>query len=198
MYCVGLTGNIGSGKSTVSSYFKELGIDIIDADKVAKDLTVQEKPAFTEIVLHFGKSILSPTGDLNRRQLRQLIFDNVHERLWLENLLHPLIRKEIEQKAKATNSPYCVIEIPLLKDKLSYPYLNRVLVVQASHELQISRFMARDNSSKDDALAILAAQTDLTKQKALADDLILNTGTLKELKKNVKDLHKKYLELSSL
>jgi dephospho-CoA kinase len=91
-----------------------------------------------------------------------------------------------------------VIEIPLLKDKLSYPYLNRILVVQASHEQQISRFMARDNSSKDDALAILAVQTDLTKQKALADDLILNTGTLKELKKNVQDLHKKYMELSSL
>ena len=198
MYCVGLTGNIGSGKSTVSSYFKELDIDIIDADAVAKDLTTQTKPAFKEIVSHFGKFILSANGEINRRQLRQLIFDNVHERLWLENLLHPLIRKEIELKVNSLNSPYCVIEIPLLKDKIGYPYLNRVLVVQAEHEQQISRFMARDNSSKDDALAILAVQTDLSKQKAFADDLISNTGTLKELKKSVRDLHKKYLELSSL
>ena len=195
VYCVGLIGNLASGKSTVARYFAALGVDVINADDIAKELTTPFQPAFDSIVAHFGKSILTDAGDINRRQLRQLIFSQERERLWLEQLLHPLIRKRIEERINTTQSPYCIIEIPLMPARTNYPYLNRVLFIQATAEQQIARFIIRDKGSKkEEAQAILATQAQADTLRALADDVLLNTGSLEELQKAIKALHLAYLE----
>ncbi len=196
MYCIGLTGNIASGKSTVASYFAQLGVAVINADEIAKDLTASHQPAFHEILTHFGHSILTAAGELNRRHLRQLIFNNTQARLWLEQLLHPLIRKQIEQHIRKVKAPYCLIEIPLLYNKSNYPYLNRVLLVQSLPELQIARCMSRDHSSREQALNILSTQSDEHERLKIADDLLINTGSLAELQGNVLALHEKYLHIA--
>jgi dephospho-CoA kinase len=197
VYSIGLIGNLASGKSTVAAFFRELGIEIISADNVAKNLTTKNQPAFHQIITHFGPATLTDNGELNRRQLRELIFNNESERLWLENLLHPLIRKEIENTIKTIKSPYCLIEIPLFSTKANYPYLNRILLVKAKPEQQIARFIARDNSSRENALAILATQTNVEKHQELADDVLMNTGSLDELKEKVLTLHVNYLKLAA-
>ena len=194
MYFVGLTGQLASGKSTVASYFAKLGVDVINADLIAKELTASNQPAFAEIVNHFGQSVLTPTGELDRRGLRQRIFNDADERLWLEKLLHPLIRKEIAHKISKVKTPYCLIEIPLLTDRANYSYLNRVLLVQAEPEQQISRFMTRDNGSREEAQAIIANQANTSAQRVLADDILINSGSLAELEHKVKILHDNYLD----
>ncbi len=195
MFCIGLTGNIGSGKSTVAKYFKALGVDIINADQIARTLTLNDTPAFREIVQHFGKSILTPQKELNRPHLRELIFNNEQERLWLENLLHPLIRQQIEQDITKVTSPYCIIEIPLLTNKARYPYLNHVLLVKTQENQQLARLVIRDNSAEKDIRTILAIQKkNEAAQMAIADDIILNTGTEEALKQKVEVLHKRYLQ----
>lgn len=197
MYCVGLTGNIASGKSTVATYFAALGIDVISADNIAKELTRKAKPAFKAIHSHFGDAVLTITGELDRRYLRQIIFQNPTERIWLENQLHPLIRIQIENLTQAVTSPYCIIEIPLLRDRELYPYLNRILLVEAKPEQQIERLTTRDNCSKEDTLAILATQADKGMLHELADDVLENTGSLKELQKKVMQWHKIYENLAA-
>ena len=194
MYCIGLTGNIASGKSTVAGYFSKLGVTVINADDIAKKLTASKQPAFHEIISHFGQSVLTTTGELDRRHLRQLIFNNSNERLWLEKLLHPLIRNQIEHEIGKITTPYCLIEIPLLTDRFNYPYLNRVLLVQAEPEQQIARFMSRDKGSREDAIAILATQADKNTQLKLADDILINTDSLAELQAGVVVLHNKYMQ----
>lgn len=195
VYCIGLTGSIGSGKSTAADFFASLGVAVISADKIAKTLTLKNAPAFHDIVTHFGPSILTADGELNRHHLRQLIFKNTEDRLWLENCLHPLIREQIKQAISHINAPYCIIEIPLLKDKSLYPYLKRVLLIQTSPTLQLSRLMTRDHSTQDDILAIMATQQNHeTTQKNLADDIIINSGSRLALKHQIAALHTQYLQ----
>ena len=190
MFCVGLTGTLASGKSTVAKYFATLGAAVISADQIAKDLTGSKQPAFHEIIHHFGQEVLSVNGELDRRKLRQIIFQDINQRRWLEALLHPLIRAEIQRKIKDTTAIYTVIEIPLLTCREDYPYLNRILVVQATKSDQIKRFIARDNSTEQAALDILANQE---KADHLADDYLINDGPLKQLYAHIECLHQKYL-----
>lgn len=197
IYCVGLTGNIASGKSTAAHIFTDLGIDVINADHIAKELTVKNSQALKEIVSHFGVGVLDDEGHLNRRALRELIFNNPLERLWLENLLHPLIREQIHQKIKLCMSPYCVIEIPLLINKDHYPYLNRVLLITSSLATQIKRVMLRDQCSATHANAILMSQPELKERYKLADDVVINDGDIADLKDEINSLHKKYLDKAS-
>lgn len=196
MYCVGLTGNIASGKSTVASFFSQKGITVISADQVARDLTQKHQPAYGTICQRFGADITTASGELNRAKLRQIIFDNPNERLWLENLLHPLIRERIKELLRASKSVYSVVEIPLLKDRSIYPYLDRVLVVLATPEEQIKRVMARDNSSREQAETILKTQPSSFNRQQIADDIILNDSTVKDLEINVDDLHQLYSQLA--
>ena len=193
MYCVGLTGQIASGKSTAASYFAALGIEIISADKVAKTLTTRKQTAFQEIVSHFGNFLVQANGELDRNKLRELIFQNRDNRLWLENLLHPLIRSAILQAIDEVKSPYVIIEIPLLNDKKHYPYLNRILLIQTTKQQQIERFIARDNGTKEQISAILAAQPDENKLHELADDRVVNAGTTEEFLEKITELHQNYL-----
>lgn len=194
MYCVGLTGTIASGKSTVAAMFAKLNIQIISADHIAKKLTSYNQPAVQKITEHFGQSVLSPTGELNRKLLREIIFNNPAQRLWLEGLLHPMIRKQIEHEITQVKTPYCIIEIPLLTDRSTYPYLNRVLLVSAQVEQQIQRVMKRDNCSKKHALSILAAQSHEQVYRGLADDILMNDGNLAELEDKIIKLNQTYLK----
>lgn len=194
MYCVGLTGTIASGKSTVAAYFAKLGIEVISADHIARQLTAYDQPAFAQMVNYFGTSILTPNHELDRRQLRDIIFNDKNKREWLEQLLHPLIREQIAEKTQACRSAYCVVEIPLLIDRTPYPYLNRVILVLSTRKHQIERLMKRDNSSEEQAAAILASQASETTYRALADDVIINDNSLELLHDQVIQLHKQYLQ----
>lgn len=194
MFCIGLTGTIASGKSTVAAYFAKLGIDVISADHIARALVSRNQPAFQRIVKHFGKSVLTANGELNRPHLRELIVQDAKERLWLEALLHPLIRRQIQLDIDHCKSRYCVIEIPLLTDKSMYPYLNRVLLITAPIEQQITRIMARDHCSAEQAQAILATtRADEDKRRAIADDVLVNNETVALIHKQVDALHAQYL-----
>ncbi len=193
MFCVALTGNIASGKSTVATEFTKLGIEVINADRIAKDLADKGRPAFQKIINHFGESVINSDGELNRRHLRQLIVSNANERQWLERLLHPLIRKQIQHEINHAKSPYCLIEIPLLPEKSNYPYLSRVLLVVTEKEQQIARLMARDKCSREQALAIIATQACEDKYRGIADDTLVNNGVVESLKNHVQVLHYQYL-----
>lgn len=198
-FFVGLIGTIASGKSTVANYFQSLGIDVISADVISRALCEKDTPVFQQIVTHFGCSIINNHGELDRHQLRQLIFNHPQERLWLEALLHPLIRVKIKESIAKMTSIYGVIEIPLIPNKAHYPYLNRILCVTSSQETQIKRLTARDNCSRKDALAILKSQASEASYIALADDVLRNTDTttISTLSEQVQLLHQQYSHYAS-
>ncbi|MCW5584393.1 MAG: dephospho-CoA kinase, partial [Gammaproteobacteria bacterium] len=158
MLVIGLTGGIGSGKSTVANLFAEQGVPVIDADVIAREITAPNKPAFSSIVKHFGQSILNPDGTLDRTKLRQIIFHNPKQRLWLEKLLHPQIRNEMQQQIAKMTAPYCIAVIPLLLEVEFFSFINRILVVDAPESAQIRRVMLRDHMSQPDIEAILKTQ----------------------------------------
>ncbi|MCW8400256.1 dephospho-CoA kinase [Legionella sp. PATHC038] len=196
VYCVGITGDIASGKTTVAELFSKFGMEVIYADKISRELTQKNKDAYTKILEHYGCSILKEDGELDRSKLREIIFSNHKERYWLEQLLHPLIRQEIKKRVDECTTPYCVIEIPLLITKQTYPYIKRTLLVCAPKETQISRLMRRDQSSKEQAQAILSTQPDSDKRLENADDIIINNVGFEELTRRVHDLHYRYLQES--
>ncbi|WP_133130045.1 dephospho-CoA kinase [Legionella yabuuchiae] len=194
MYCVALTGNIASGKSTVAKLFNQRGVDVISADQISRALTQPGEPALSEITQYFGSSILTSNGELDRPKLRQIIFNNPEKRRWLETRLHPKIRQAIAAQVAECKSPYCIIEIPLLPDKKHHPYLDEILYVEADKEQQIERVMRRDNCSREEALSILNTQATAEQHKRLADKILFNTGTLSDLEHKVESLHTYYVE----
>jgi dephospho-CoA kinase len=195
VYCIGLTGGIASGKTTVAALFAQLGIEVIYADKVSRELTQKGQSSYKKIVAHYGTKILTPDKELNRSQLRDIIFSNPQEREWLERLLHPPIRQAIKKRVAHCTTPYCIVEIPLLITKHNYPYINRILLITSSIETQISRIMQRDQCSKEQAHAILSAQPDINLRVQHADDVLINDLGIEELTISVSNLHHKYLEL---
>jgi dephospho-CoA kinase len=196
VFCVGLTGSIASGKSEVAKAFAKRQVDILDTDKIAKTLTLSNQPAYQAIIEHFGKKIVLENGELDRRQLRFCIVQNEKERLWLENLLHPLIRQIVEQQIQQSQGLYCMVEIPILYSREEYPYLNKILYVHTSDKLAIKRLIIRDNCSKTEAQAILSLQKKTWRWEKMADDRIENEDSLAQLEKDVEKLHQKYLLLS--
>ncbi|KTD64065.1 dephospho-CoA kinase [Legionella spiritensis] len=197
MFCIGLTGNIASGKSTAIKHFQSLGIPVIVADDVAREITARGQPVLEEIKRRIGPSVITAQGDLDRGKLRRIIVSDEKQRLWLENLLHPLIRQRIEQKISEVKGPYCVIEIPLLLNKEDYSYLNRILAILVDDKTLIARVMSRDQHSRDFAAAILALQPDENARRRIADDIIENNGSVEEFKKAINGLHQQYLHYSS-
>jgi len=192
---VGLTGGIGSGKSEVSRRFENLGIDVIDADVIARDVVSIGKPALNKIAVHFGQQILNTDRTLNRRKLRELIFNNQSERKWLEDLLHPLVRTEIISQLNKSKSAYQILSSPLLLETSQQDIVDRILVVDADESLQISRAMQRDANNPDQIKKIMSTQMDRSKRCAKADDIISNHGDLDELETQVKQLHSFYVNL---
>jgi dephospho-CoA kinase len=195
MQVIGLTGGIGAGKTTVANLFAEHGVPIIDADVIARDVTLPNQLGYAKIVSHFGPNILQADGTLDRKKLRDLIFKNPAERQWLEELLHPLIKKRIEKEIGLLTAPYCIVVIPLLIEVKAYEFINRILIVDTDEHLQIQRASARDKSSTEEIAAILASQTSRTQRLAIGDDVIVNNGTLLDLAPQVAKLHEKYLAL---
>ncbi len=197
MLRIGLTGGIGSGKSTVANYFAELGVPIIDADEIAREITILSQIAFKKIVAHFGKQVLSGENSLNRSRLQRLIFKYPQERQWLENLLHPLIILKMKEKLEEINSPYCILVIPLLeRTKHSINFIDRILVVDVPVFLQIQRTKIRDHLSDKQIKLILESQSSREERLAIANDVIVNDKTLPELGEAVFQLHAQYLKLA--
>jgi dephospho-CoA kinase len=194
---IGLTGGIASGKSTVTQRFAELGVPVIDADVASRSVVEPGKPGLAQVVLRFGRAVLDADGRLDRRALRNLIFKDASLRQALDAILHPLIRAEMECEATEANAPYLVMAIPLLVEGGSAgTRVDRVLVVDADETLQIQRLQARDSSSEEQARAILASQANRAARLAAADDVLLNTGTVAELRQAVDRLHEQYLQLA--
>jgi dephospho-CoA kinase len=198
MLIIGLTGGIGSGKSTVADFFAELGIDIIDTDILAREVVKPGTSALKKIAEHFGNEILSPQNELDRKKLRDIVFKEPQQRRWLENLLHPLIRKAMLTKIKDARSSYCVVIIPLLIETQSkvYDVLDRILVIDAPEEERLLRTQRRDNLPREKIAAILNAQVTREKRLAAADDIIYNDRDLTYLKQQVLQLHQRYLTLA--
>lgn len=192
-YCVGLTGNIASGKTLVSQLFAQQGVNTYSADAVAKALSSKGQYAYKAIVKHFGPEVLLDNNELNRPFIREIIFSNQKEKKWLESLLHPLIREQLKQLVTQSTSAYCLVEIPLLTNKKTYPYLNRILLVYAPEDIQISRLMQRDACSRQQAEAILYSQPSNTSRLKIADEVLYNDSNLTTLSNGVTVLHQNYL-----
>ena len=196
MLRVGLTGGIGSGKSAVADIFAELGVPIIDADVIAREVTAREQPVLQELADFFGADILTESHELDRSKLRDIIFADPIQRKWLEEKLHPLIRSSIKSQIKHLSSPYCIAVIPLLVESPSIDYIDRVLVVDVEPDIQIARASQRDNKDPKHIAAIMQSQSQRDERLAIADDVIHNDSTLEALRKQVLILHQMYLELT--
>jgi dephospho-CoA kinase len=194
---IGLTGGIASGKSTVEQRFTELGVAVINADDSARAVVARGSPGLATVVERFGTGILTPQGELDRRELRSLIFSDATRRKELEAILHPLIRADMEQRSSQAGGPYVVLAIPLLVEGNSRGRWDRILVVDADESLQLARLMSRDAVSETEARATLAAQASRTARLAAADDVLVNSGTVAELRQAVDLLHRRYLELAA-
>lgn len=196
MFVVGLTGGIGSGKSEVSRRFEALGIHVVDADIVAREVVEPNQPALQQIKNHFGESIFNEDGTLNRSQLRSIIFAQPKQKRWLEDLLHPIIRGLTIQQLQEAKSPYTILSSPLLLETSQHQLTNRILVIDTSEELQLARASARDNNNAEQIKAIMASQMPRAERCAKADDIILNNGNLEDLDQQVNQLHTTYLQLA--
>ena len=197
-YTVALTGGIASGKTLISDEFARLGVPIIDTDLIAHQLVEQGQPALQEIMDVFGSGIIDADGRLKRSELRELIFTDPESRGKLESILHPRIRQKVGETIANVNSVYCILVIPLLAEKGTYPNVDRILVVDIKPEIQIERLMARDNSSREQAEQILAAQAGRKQRLNIADDVVNNSSSPQQALHEVLLLHKKYVHLAAL
>ncbi|QLK87066.1 dephospho-CoA kinase [Arsenophonus endosymbiont of Aphis craccivora] len=195
-YIVALTGGIGSGKSTVSDKFASLGITIVDADIISRQIVMPNTYAFNMIKQHFGSTILNNDGSLNRAKLRKKIFSDPREKNWLNNLLHPLIHQETQRQLTLLNSPYVVWVVPLLMENNLEHLANRVLVIDVTPEEQIARIMKRDRISQQEAKNILSNQVSRTSRLEKTDDIINNHDNNLTLDETLAKLHQKYLQLA--
>ena len=198
MYTIALTGGIGSGKSTVANYFAALGIEIIDADRIARDLLRPQTPWSSQIIAHFGDTITDTQGNIDRAKLRQLIFQDQTAKTWLETLLHPVIRAEIQTALNHAQSSYCIVVIPLLVEsgRTSYDYVDRIVVVDVPEHIQIARLISRDGASSEEAQNWVSQQASRAQRLVMADDVIDNSSDMPRLKVAVNALHARYLTLA--
>ncbi|MDH5377055.1 MAG: cell division protein ZapD [Gammaproteobacteria bacterium] len=196
MLVVGLTGGIGSGKSTVSDRFRQLGAPVIDADEVSRDLTQFNAPGYKLIVESFGYEVVNKSGDLDRKKLRKIIAKDPNKRELLEKILHPLIRQKMWDSLSTLDSPYAILVVPLLFETGQNERVDRVLVVDTPEELQIKRVLARDKSSREVIQGIMGAQLDRESRLIGADDIIENDGEIDALYAKVDELDCRYKGMS--
>ncbi len=201
MLKVALTGGIASGKSTVSAEFEKLGVPVIDADIIAREVVEPGNKPLARLVKLCGKSILRDDGSLNRPALRQIIFSDSAKKKLVEDILHPAIRQRSDLLLKQhedTGADYCIYVIPLLLESGQTDRFDRVLVVDVPIETQIERVMTRDSASKEEAESIILSQVDRSARLKAASDVINNTGTLDHVRKQVLALHRHYSKLSKI
>ncbi|OCG35624.1 dephospho-CoA kinase [Gilliamella sp. Gris1-4] len=194
-YVVALSGGIASGKSTITDLFGRLGVPIIDADIIARQVVQIGSYAFNQIVKHFSQEILLTNGELDRSQLREIIFNNDHERLWLNDLLHPIIKQETQKQiAMQKSTTYLIWVVPLLIENNLHTLADRVLIIDTPVSLQLARLVKRDNISESLAEKMILSQVSLKKRLSYADDIIVNDGNLSSLTTQVNLLHQQYLD----
>ncbi|WP_434950147.1 dephospho-CoA kinase [Shewanella sp. HL-SH4] len=197
-FIVGLTGGIGSGKTTVANLFADLGITLVDADIVARQVVEPNSSGLQQIIQHFGADLCLADGSLNRSKLRDIIFNQPEQRDWLNNLLHPMIRNTMLQQVKNAASDYVILVVPLLFENGLDKLVNTTLVVDISPELQISRTSKRDNVASTQVEQIIQSQISRQQRLSKADDIVDNQGELNVLRDKVALLHHKYLKLAKI
>lgn len=191
--CIGLTGGIGSGKTEASREFARLGATVIDTDLLARELVEPGQPALAEIISTFGKDLLDTQGKLDRARLREIAFSDLAQRMKLEAILHPRIRREAIKLTTQASSPYCILVIPLLVETGNDYPLDRILVIDTPIDLQRQRIASRDSLSDTDIDTVLATQASREERLAVADDRISNEDNLVSLQHQVQHLHHQYL-----
>ncbi|MBI0030931.1 dephospho-CoA kinase [Gilliamella sp. B14384G15] len=192
-YIVALSGGIASGKSTIANLFAQLGVPIIDADVIARQVVEIGTDAYKLIVKHFSQEILLPNNEIDRSQLRDIIFNNDHERLWLNNLLHPIIQEQTQIQIAQQTAAYVIWVVPLLVENNLYNLADRVLMVDTPEQLQLERLIQRDNIDESLAKKMISSQISSQKRLTYADDIIVNNGDLTSLTAQVNKLHQQYL-----
>lgn len=192
MLRIGLTGGIGSGKTTVANYFSTLGIDVIDADEIVHRISTPGHPAFDAIIRYFGTDILTKDGTINRQQLGQRVFRDDTERKVLEEILHPAVRTTMQLQIKESNSPYVLVVIPLLVETGFTDLVDRIVVVTANKDKRVAWIKQRNGHNETQIREIMAAQASDDERNRIADDIIENNGSLDSLFQQVNMLDQKY------
>ncbi|MEQ5072556.1 dephospho-CoA kinase [Providencia alcalifaciens] len=196
-YIVALTGGIGSGKTTVANEFAKLGVPLVDADVIARQVVEPNTPAIMSIAQHFGQNVINHNGSLNRGYLRTVVFSKPEEKMWLNALLHPLIQQETQKQLQQANYPYVLWVVPLLVENKITHLADRVLVVDVTREEQIERTIQRDNADREHVIHILDAQASREERLSYADDIITNHTNDADIPNKVVELHKQYLALAA-
>jgi len=197
MMVIGLTGGIGSGKSAAAKFFEEMGICVVDTDKIAREIVAPGQPALKEIEKVFGKEILNPDRSLNRSRLKQIIFGDSESRIKLESILHPPIKEKMLQLVTQCQTPYCVVIIPLLVEQNWQNMVDRVLMIDTPQSLQLKRVRERDKLDDKMILSIIGSQASRSAKIAASDDVVMNDQDLDNLKRQLSDLHQRYLLLAA-
>ena len=192
---IGLTGGIGSGKSTACKIFSELGVPVIDADQISHVLVKKGNAAYSLIRNTFGNDIIMDDGEINRSRLRKLVFNDKESRIKLEKILHPMVYSEIEKQVSKLQSPYCVLCIPLLIETNATDRVDRVLVIDISEKKQEERTYSRDGESRETIAKIIQAQVSRRKRLDAADDIINNDGNIEALREKIIVLDNKYKQI---
>ena len=192
---IGLTGGIGSGKSAAAALFKDIGVDLIDADDLARDSLNINSEGYKLFIEEFGDKYLDENKNINRELIRKLIFNDSDAKSKLENIIHPIVRSGIETFIRNTKSNYCIIVVPLIFETNSSKIYDRILVIDCDVDVQISRTSKRDNQTKSDIENIINKQATREQRLSIADDVIVNNGSLDLLRMEVLKIHKKYLEI---
>lgn len=195
-YRIGLTGGVASGKSTVAGLFAQLGVDIIDADHIARELMARNTPVYHRVVDAFGAGVVRADGELDRAALRDLIFSDERRRHVLESIVHPEVRQQLLSAALTASSPYCVLVVPLLFEADMQDLVDRVLTVDVPDDIQRERLQRRDSLDARQAQAMMDSQLPRQRRLQLTDDIIDNSTTLAALTEQVTRLHRHYLNLA--
>lgn len=197
VFKVGLTGGVASGKSTVSDLFMQLGVKVIDADIIARQLLYKDTDCYRQIVAFFGDKVLMDNGEINRAWLRDCIFTDAEAKKHVESIMHPMVREQMFKAAENCTQPYCILSIPLLVEASMADMVDRTLLVDVDPVIQTSRLISRDRLSQQQAAQMLAGQATREQRQAVADDIIDNTGPVERLKPQIQQLHQQYLKLAS-
>jgi dephospho-CoA kinase len=196
-YCIGLTGGIGSGKSSAAKIFQEFGAAVIDTDEISRELTGTGGAALAMIREQFGANYLAADGSMDRAAMRRLIFEDPAAKKKLEAILHPMIRSTVRARIARTRTPYVLVAVPLLLETGAYKdFISRVLVVDCNEALQVERTMRRSKITADEVRAIMAAQLPRQERLARADDVLRNDSDMAALRDQIAALHARYLVLA--
>ena len=199
-YIIGLTGGVAAGKSALEAAFAALGVAVADADRIAREIVEPGQPALAEVAARFGDGVLDGNGRLDRAALRRRIFANADDKAALEAILHPRIRSELHERCRAAPGPYAIAAIPLLAEagaRAGYPWLDRILLVDAPVETQMARLMQRDGVDAALAERMIAAQATRAQRLAIADDIVVNEGHPERLQAAAAQLDAQYRALAA-